>query len=263
MELKDKAALITGAGTGVGRATAILLAKQGCHVAVNYSRSAAAALQTVADCRALGVKAIAVQADVADDDAVRQMAGTVGEAFGRLDVLANCAGTTRFINHANLEKVTDEDWHRILDVNLLGPFHTIRAVKELMLRSGGGEIINITSVAGIQASGSSIPYCASKAALINMTIALARVLAPQIRVNNVAPGFITGRWLEEGLGKEAYERTKKSFEQGVPLGKVCEPEDIAATVLGIIVGSDNMTGQTIVVDGGQTIAQWQNAIAKQ
>jgi 3-oxoacyl-[acyl-carrier protein] reductase len=263
MKLNDKAALVTGAGTGVGRATAIMLAQHGCHVGVNYARSREAAEQTAADCRALGVKAIAVQADVADDAVVRQMAAAVEDAFGRLDVLVNCAGTTRFINHANLEKVTDDDWHRILDVNLLGPFHTIRAVKELMLRSGGGEIINISSVAGLQASGSSIPYCASKAALINMTIALARVLAPTIRVNNVAPGFITGRWLEEGLGRDAYERTKKAFEQGVPTGKVCDPEDIAATVLGIIVGSDNMTGQTIVVDGGQTIAMWQNAIGRQ
>lgn len=262
MNIQDKAALITGGGTGVGRATVLACAAQGCNVAVNYSRSREAAEATAAEAEKLGVRAIAVQADVADDDAVRRMVEQAEQAFGRLDVLVNCAGTTRFINHADLEKVTDDDWARIMAVNVVGPFHCIRAVKEPLLRAGGGEIVNITSVAGIQASGSSIPYCASKAALINMTIALARVLAPKIRVNNVAPGFITGRWLEEGLGREAYEKTKQAFESRLPLGQVCTPEDIAMTVLGIITGSDVMTGQTIVCDGGQTIAQWQASIGR-
>ncbi len=262
MNVQDKAAIITGGGTGVGRATALALAKLGCHVAINYSRSQAEAEATAAECEQLGVKAIAIQADVADDAAVQQMVAQVDQAFGRIDILANCAGTTKFIRHADLEAVTDDDWQRIMAVNVMGPFHCIRAVKSAMLRSGEGEIVNITSVAGIQASGSSIPYCASKAALINMTIALARALAPQIRVNNVAPGFITGRWLEAGLGREAYEHTKQAFERSLPLGQVCTPEDIAATVVGIITGSDVITGQTIVCDGGQTIAQFQVSVSR-
>jgi 3-oxoacyl-[acyl-carrier protein] reductase len=262
MQLNNKAALVTGGGTGVGRATVLALARQGCHVAVNYSRSREAAEATAAEAEKLGVKAIALQADVADDAAVKEMVSAVDKAFGRLDAVVNCAGTTRFIAHADLDKVTDDDWQRIMAVNVVGPFHVIRAAQELMLRHDGGEVVNITSVAGIQASGSSIPYCASKAALINMTVALARVLAPRIRVNNVAPGFITGRWLEEGLGRDAYEQTKAAFESRLPLGRVCEPEDIAAAVLGIITGSDCMTGQTIVVDGGQTIAQWQASIGR-
>ncbi len=262
MQLKGKAALVTGGGTGVGRATVLALAKLGCHVAVNYSRSRDEAEQTAADAEQLGVKAIAVCADVADDAAVKNMITTADQAFGRIDVLINNAGTTKFIPHADLDRVTADDWRRIMDVNVMGPFHCVRAVREIMLREGGGEIVNITSVAGIQASGSSIPYCASKAALINMTIALARTLAPKIRVNNVAPGFIATRWLENGLGREAYENTRKAFESSLPLGRVCQPEDVAATILGLITGSDLVTGQTIVCDGGQTIAQWQASVSR-
>lgn len=262
MQVSGKAALITGGGTGVGRATALALAQLGCHVAVNYSRSREEAEQTAAAAEKLGVKAIAIGADVADDEAVRKMVAQAEQALGRLDVLVNSAGTTRFIPHQELEKVTADDWNRIMAVNVQGPFNCIRAVKEPLLRAGGGEVVSVASVAGIQASGSSIPYCASKAALLNMTIAMARVLAPRIRVNAVAPGFITGRWLEQGLGREAYEKTKQAFEQRLPLGQVCTPEDIATAIVGIITGSDVMTGQTVVVDGGQSIAQWQAAIGR-
>lgn len=262
MNIQDKVALITGGGTGVGRATALMLAEQGCHVVVNYSRSRDEAEQTAADAQKLGVRALAISADVSDDAAVREMVSQAETALGRLDILVNNAGTTRFIPHQDLEKVTADDWQRIMAVNVQGPFHCARAMKEPLLRAGGGEIVNVSSVAGIQASGSSIPYCASKAALLNMTIALARVLAPKIRVNAVAPGFISSRWLENGLGKEAYDRAKQGFEERLPLGQVCTPEDIALAIVGIITGSDVMTGQTIVVDGGQTIAQWQNSIGR-
>ncbi|HTN74623.1 MAG TPA: SDR family oxidoreductase [Pirellulaceae bacterium] len=262
MNVAGKAAIITGGGTGVGQATALALAKLGCHVAVNYSRSRDEAEQTAAAIEKLGVRALAIQADVADDAAVRKMVEQAEQAFGRLDMLVNSAGTTRFIPHHDLEQVTADDWNRIMAVNVQGPFNCIRAVQPALLRAGGGEIVSVASVAGIQASGSSIPYCASKAALLNMTVALARVLSPQIRVNAVAPGFITGRWLKQGLGDDAYEKTKQAFEQRLPLGQVCTPEDIATTIVGIITGSDVMTGQTIVVDGGQSIAQWQASIGR-
>lgn len=262
MQLAGKAALVTGGGTGVGRATVLALAKAGCHVAVNYSRSRVEAEQTASDAKQLGVKALVVCADVADDEAVKKMVAEVDQALGRIDILVNNAGTTRFISHQDLDGVTVDDWRRIMDVNVMGSFHCVRAVRDIMLRGGGGEIVNITSVAGIQASGSSIPYCASKAALINMTIALARVLAPKIRVNNVAPGFIASRWLEQGLGREAYESTRQAFESRLPLGQVCQPEEIAASILALITGSDLVTGQTLVCDGGQTIAQWQASIGR-
>jgi 3-oxoacyl-[acyl-carrier protein] reductase len=253
MHVTPKAAIVTGGGTGVGRATALRLARLDCAVVVNYSRSRDEAEQTVAEIKALGAPAIACQADVSDDRQVRSMVAKTVDAFGRLDLLVNNAGTTRFIPAARLDDVTDEDWQRILMVNLVGPFHCARAVREPMVASGGGQIINVSSVAAFSGKGSSIPYAASKAAVNNLTVGLARTLAPQIRVNAVAPGFITGRWLEQGFG-ESYEAVKRAAERRNPLGKVCSPDDVAATILGLATGSPLVTGQVIVVDGGMLIA---------
>ena len=254
MQLTGKAAIVTGGGTGVGRATGLELARQGCSVLVNYSRSRDEAEKSAADIEALGVKAVAVQADVADDTACRNMVDIAMKAFGRIDVLVNNAGTTKFVLAAELDKVTDEDWQRIMAVNVIGPFHCARAVKEPMLASGGGQIINVTSVAGFAGKGSSIPYAASKGALNNLTIALARTLAPHIRVNAIAPGFITGRWLEQGFGS-SYEAVKRTVEKMCPLERVCEPEDIAAAIMSLVTGSPMVTGQVLVCDGGMLIGK--------
>jgi len=254
MELRGKAALITGGGTGVGRATALELARLGCHVAINYSRSAAEAEQTAKDVRALGVNAIPVQADVSDDPAVRRMLEQVGDEFGRLDVLINNAATTSFIAHGDLEKVQDEDWDRILAVNLKGPFHCVRASRDLLEASGNGAVVNVSSVAGVAGVGSSIPYCASKAALNNLTVALARALAPKIRVNAVAPGAIQSRWLQAGWG-DRYDQVMDSVARSVPLQKTATPEDVALAILSFVAGSDLVTGQILVCDGGMLIRQ--------
>jgi 3-oxoacyl-[acyl-carrier protein] reductase len=254
MQLAGKVAIITGGGTGVGRATALRLAQQGCAVLVNYSKSKAEAEQTAADAAALGVRALAVQADVADDDSVRAMVATAMREWGRVDILLNNAGTTKFVVADNLDAVTDDDWQRIYAVNVVGAFHCSRAVKDPMLAGGGGQIINITSVAAFAGKGSSIPYAASKAALNNLTIALARALAPQIRVNAVAPGFITGRWLEQGFG-DAYEGVKQTVARMCPLRKVSDPSDVAAAVMSLITGSSMVTGQVLVCDGGMLIGR--------
>lgn len=253
MNLDGKAAVVTGGGTGVGRATALGLARLGCAVLINYSRSREEAEQTVQDVQQLGARCVAVQADVADDAACRAMMDRAVREFGRLDVLVNNAGTTRFIAHHDLDEVSTADWDNILGVNLRGAFQCARAARTHLLAHGGGVIINVTSVAGISGTGSSIPYACSKAALNNLTITLARVLGPQIRVNAVAPGFITGRWLETGLGA-AYELVKQQIEAKVPLGRVNEPEDVAAAILSLITGGDMITGQVLVCDGGMLIA---------
>ncbi len=253
MELEGRAAIVTGAGTGVGRATALALARRGCSVLVNYSRSREAAEKTAAEARALGVTAIAHRCDVADDVGCRAMVEAAVAAFGRLDVLVNNAGTTSFIPHAELEKVTAEEWDRILSVNLKGPFQMARAAKPALEDGDGGEVVNVSSVAGIIGTGSSIPYCASKAALNNLTITLARVLAPRIRVNAVAPGFIAGDWLETGLGP-AYAPVKKAMEARAPLGKVCTAEDVSDAILSLINGSDMVTAQVLAVEGGMLIS---------
>jgi 3-oxoacyl-[acyl-carrier protein] reductase len=257
MQIEGKAAVVTGGGTGVGRATALELARRGCSVLVNYSRSKNEAEETAQEISALGVKGIAVEADVADDAACRKMVETAVREFGRLDVLINNAGTTAFIRHSDLEAVRTEDWMRIFSVNVIGAFQCARAAKDALTASGDGEIVNISSIAGLAAIGSSIPYAASKAALNNMTVSLARVFAPKVRVNAVAPGFITTRWLKDGLGEEVYNKAKKVTEDSVVLRKVCEPEDVAMAVINIITGPDLMTGCVIPLEGGQLISNFQ------
>ncbi len=252
MDIEGKAAIVTGAGTGVGRATALRLAQGGCSVLVNYSRSKDAAEAVAAEVESLGVKALAFKADVAEDAECRAMVREAERAFGQLDVLVNNAGTTKFIPHANLEDVSNDDWNRILQVNLVGPFQCARAASELLRAGEGGEVVMTSSVAGIAGTGSSIPYCASKAALNNLTITLARVLGPQVRVNAVAPGFIDGDWLQQGLGS-AYEPIKSAMQQKSPLGKVTTPDDIAAAILSIITGTDLITGHVLPVEGGMLI----------
>lgn len=253
MNIEGKAAIVTGGGTGVGRATALELAKGGCSVLVNYSKSKDAAEETAAAVSALGGKGLAVQADVADDAACRRLADTALREFGRLDILVANAGTTEFIPHNELDRLTPEMWNRIFGVNLIGPFQCARAVRAAMEASGGGAIVHTSSIAGTNGVGSSIPYCASKAALNNLTLTLARALAPAIRVNAVAPGFIKGRWLQEGYG-DNYEMLEQLATMRSVLKKVCEPEDVAAAILGFI-HADLVTGQVLVIDGGLTIAQ--------
>jgi 3-oxoacyl-[acyl-carrier protein] reductase len=253
MEVEGRAALITGGGTGVGRATALDLARRGCSVAVNYSRSADDAEQTAADARALGVRAVALQADVADDAQCRSLVEAAVAELGRLDALVQSAGVTVFVPHADLEKVQTQDWEHLMAVNVVGAFQCARAARGPLEEAGDGEIVNVSSVAGIAGVGSSIPYCASKAALNNLTLTLARALAPKVRVNAVAPGFITGRWLAGGLG-DAYDAIKGAMEARAPLGRVCDPEDVAAAILSLITGSDLVTGQIVAVDGGMLIA---------
>ena len=252
MIVEGKVAVVTGASRGAGRATAIALARLGCDVLVNYRSSAAEADQVVDELRALGAKSVAHAADVSDDQACREMAQTASRELGRIDMLVNNAGMTRFIPHSDLEAVTTADWQRIMDVNVVGPFQCTRAVLPWLESSGDSEIVNVASIAGMGSAGSSIPYSASKAALINMTVQLARALGPGIRVNAVAPGFIEGQWLRDGLG-DRYETVKAAVIKHSALQRVCQPADVAAAVIGLITGSDLVTGQTLVVDGGRGV----------
>lgn len=249
MELKERVALVTGAGVGTGRAIALDLARRGCHVIVNYSRSRDEAERTSREISDLGVGSLCLKADVGRDEEVRDMVARAVERFGRLDVLVNNAGVTSFIAHADLEAVQESDWERILGVNLKGAFYCVRAAAP-SLRQVNGAIVNVSSVAGVSAIGSSIPYCASKAALNNMTVALARALAPEIRVNAVAPGFIDTRWWQD---REGYGVVKQFATERAALKRVCEAEDVATVVLGLLT-ADLVTGQVVVVDGGMTIA---------
>jgi 3-oxoacyl-[acyl-carrier protein] reductase len=181
---------------------------------------------------------------------VRQAA----DRFGGLHVLVNNAATTHFVNFADLEGMKAEMWDNIFSVNVKGAFFCARAAAPVMKASGGGAIVNVASVAGVRAIGSSIAYAASKAALINMTVGLARVLGPDVRVNAVAPGFIETRWLRNGLGDQVYEAAKKAESSRAPLKAVCTPESVSQLILSLIEGADMVTGQCVVIDGGSGIA---------
>lgn len=251
MQIEGKAAIVTGASRGAGRATVLELARRGCNVVVNHRQSGEAAQQVVNEAAALGVEAVACQADVAQDGDCRQLVQAAVDAFGRIDVLVNNAGITRFIPHSDLEAVTDEIWQQIMGVNVLGTFQCIRAAAP-WLKKEGGEVVNVSSIGGLGRPASSVPYCASKAAIINMTVTLARALGPEIRINAVAPGFIETHWLKDGLGSR-YDAIKQHIVENSALGRVSQPADIADAIVGLICGSDMVTGQTIVVDGGHGI----------
>ncbi len=244
--LDGKAALVTGGGTGIGRATALVFAKEGADVAVDYSRSKKEAEATAAEIRQMDRKALAVCADVSDDGAVREMVDRTVSELGRLDILVNNAGATRFVALDDLEGVTDPDWDQAIDVNVKGTFHCSRAAIPRMRETGGGVIVNVASIAGMIGLGSSIPYCVSKAGIISITRSLALTQAPDIRVNAVAPGVVDTRWV---VGHEAFVEKGR---EATPLKRVAAPEDVAATILGLVL-SEFVTGQTVVVDGGRTL----------
>lgn len=260
MDVSEKVAVITGGSRGVGRATAEKLSQLGCSVLINYRNSKAAALQVVKQIEEQGGNATSFAGDVADDSVCKKMMEAAIAKFGRIDVLVNNAGTTHFIDHSDLESVTDEVWDSIFAVNLKGPFQCMRAAAPYLRKSETAEIINVASIAGIATVGSCIPYGASKAALINLTVNMARVFGPTVRVNAVAPGFIAGDWLKAGLG-ENYETIEKSVAEKTALGQVNTPEDIAAAIVSLITGSDTVTGQTLVVDAGQSIGPSASSIA--
>lgn len=240
---ETKVALVTGGGTGIGRAVSLALAAKSIRIAVNYSRSAADATATVRDIEACGSQAFAVKADVTQDSEVRAMVQETVSRFGRLDYLVNCAGTTVYVSLDDLEGLQPEHWDQIMGVNVKGLFFACRAAAP-HLKDSCGAIVNITSVAGITGMGSSMAYAASKAAAISVTKSLARVLAPQVRVNSVAPGIVMTRWV---AGREEHVR---KLGEHTPLGRCCNAEDVADVVVPLLLSAGMITGQTIVVDGG-------------
>lgn len=252
MDVEGKVAVVTGSSAGVGRATAELLAGLGAKVVVNYAHSESDALETVAAIEAAGGTAIAHRADVGDDAQCRALIEAAVEAFGALHILVNNAGMTHFIPHADLDAITDEIWDDIMGVNVRGTFNCTRAAAPHMRAAGEGAVVNVASIAGVRGGGSSIPYAASKAAIINLTRTLARTLGPEIRVNCIAPGFIDGRWLRGGMG-ENYDRAKQATADRAPLKDVATPETCADAILGFIDRNVFVTGQTMVVDGGSSL----------
>jgi 3-oxoacyl-[acyl-carrier protein] reductase len=246
MDLKNKTALVTGGGTGIGRATALALAERGAAVVVNYSRSEAEAEETVSRIKNEGGIAAAIRADVSRDEEVRGMVRQAAALYGGVDVLVNNASITRHIPMDDLESVTGDVWDELFDVNVKGMFSCARAAAPFMRRKGQGAIVNLGSIAGVTGLGSSLPYAVSKAAVHALTKSLARALAPDIRVNCVVPGAVATRWW---AGKEEQMRR---LAPNLPLQRISAPEDIAAFICAVLE-QEAMTGQAITVDSGQTL----------
>ncbi|MHB8465820.1 MAG: SDR family NAD(P)-dependent oxidoreductase [Acidimicrobiales bacterium] len=239
MELQDKVALVTGSSSGIGAAVARAYAAAGARVVVNSASSVQAGTALAA---ALP-DAIYVQADIADEGQARDLVSRTVERFGGLDILVNNAGATRLIPHHDLDAVTDDDWQRILGVNIVGTWYVTRAAVPPLRARGGGSIINITSLAGVRPTGSSIPYAVSKAGLNHLTVLLANALAPDIRVNAVAPGLVDTPWTADWQG------VREFVNATAPLRRTGTPEDIAEACV-FLARSTYTTGQVIVVDGG-------------
>lgn len=251
-DIKGSVAIITGSGTGVGAATARLLASQGCHVVINYSRSANAAEQVARACASLGVDTLVCKANVANDAECRAMVDQALSKWGHVDIVVNNAGTTKFCEHSDLEGLDAQDFQSIYAVNVIGPYQMIRAAAAAMQsQPQGGVVVNVASTAAITGVGSSVAYAASKGALVTMTLSLARALGPKIRINAVCPGFIQGDWLREGLGDAQYEAAKLHNERNAPLGVTACPDTVAEAILHFITGPQIVTGETLIVDGGR------------
>ena len=250
MDLQGAVTIVTGSATGVGAACAQLLANKGCNVVINYSRSANEAKATQAACENAGVETLLVQADVSSDEDCRRMVAEAMEKWGRIDGLINNAGTTKFVNHRDLDGLSAQDFIDIYSVNVIGVYQMTRAVAPHMKSGGGGSVVNISSVAGVMGGGSSIAYAASKGALNTMTLSLARALGPEIRVNTVCPGFIQGRWLRGGMGESNYDAAVERQKTATPLQRAGTPEDIAEVAVWFLEGASHVTGEIMMVDSG-------------
>jgi ketoreductase RED2 len=239
--LEGKVAIVTGSSSGIGAAVARSLAADGATVVVNSSSSVEAG-EAVAD----EVGGTYVQGDIADRDQARRIVEETVDRHGRLDVLINNAGTTSVIPHHDLDALTPDVWHRILDVNVLGTWWVTQAAIPHLRATGDGCIVNVTSLAGVRPRGSSIPYAVSKAALNHLTVLLANVVGPEVRVNAIAPGLVATPWTAD------WDAAHEAVRHLAPLGRSATPEDVAELTMGV-VRSRYVTGTVVLVDGGMAL----------
>ncbi|MCQ8896782.1 SDR family oxidoreductase [Limnobacter humi] len=246
MRSVDQVAMVTGGGTGIGQAISLKLANEGYAVAVIYSRSSAQAQQTVAQIQQLGQEAMAIAADVSDRSQVVAAVARVIDRWGKLNVLVYNAAITRQLPFEDLDLITDDVWDVLLSVNLKGTFHCCHVAAPYLRQQADTAIVNVGSIAGETGFGSSLPYAVSKAAVHGLTRSLARALAPHIRVNCIAPGVVDTRWWN------GHEDKMQKISGELPLQRMSTPDDIAASVYGLLV-SKSITGQVLRADNGQTL----------
>lgn len=254
MPTNEKAAIVTGSATGIGAATAKGLAKRGWHVLVNGSRNIEAAEAVAKECAALaapfGAKVALCMANVAEDADCKRLVDTALKTFGRLDALVNNAAVTKFCPLPDLDGLSADDFLGLYAVNVVGPFQMTRAAAPALRASGAGAVVNVSSNSAVTGSGSSIAYVATKGALNTMTLSLARVLGPEIRVNGVMPGFTTTPWHSKGMKPDTVDRVTEHFRTTTPLKAATGPDDVADAILWFIEGAGKVTGQIVTVDSG-------------
>ena len=251
MNLDSAVCIVTGAAVGVGAACAVQLARKGANVVINYSKSEIEARATQALCLAAGSEAIVVQGSVANDADCKRIAQVALDKWGRIDGLINNAGITKFVDQRDLDGIDAEDFQRIYAVNVVGPYQMTRAATPA-LQKQGGSVVMISSMSGITGVGSSNAYVASKGALNTMTLALARALAPKVRVNAICPGLVDTRWHHARFANpDDYQKFLDKYAENVALGKPSSAEDVAEVAVWLIESGGMVTGEMIKVDGGQ------------
>ena len=248
-------AIVTGASSGLGAATAIRLAQPGARILINYASNQADAEATADKCRAAGADVIVMQGDVSRDEDCRAMVAAAAR-WGHLDALINNAGTTKHVAHSDLDGLSAEDFQRLYAINTIGPYQMVRAARALLeagakAKGHASAVVNVSSVAGLSGIGSSVAYAASKGALNTMTLSLARALAPLIRVNAVCPGYIDTPWFTKGRGAEAAKQVRDFITAKVPLKVASSADNIAALVCFLASSqSSHMTGELVRMDAG-------------
>lgn len=246
--MKDHVAIVTGGGTGIGAAVVRRLAARGVRCVINYAHSREDAEALAAE---VGEGAVAVQADIVEDGECVKLVAAAEEAFGRVDFLVNNAGRTKFAAHEDLHALQAEDFHSIYALNVVAAFQMIRAAEPLLKAGPSSAVVNVASVAGVFGVGSSVAYAASKGALITMTKSLARVLAPAIRLNAVAPGYVGTGWFEKRLGEEGFAKLNERMASQTPMAMAAMAEDIAGPIEMLLDPAGRaITGEVMLVDAG-------------
>lgn len=239
-------AVVTGGGTGIGAAVVRRLAERGVRSVVNYASS-----RDEAEAVAAEAGGVAVRGDVVDDAACRALARAAMERWGRLDLLVNNAGRTKFANHEDLDALDADDFVDLYRLNTVAAFQMVRTCAPAMREGGAGAVVNVASVAGVFGMGSSVAYAASKGAMIAMTKSLARALAPAIRVNAVAPGYVATGWYEKRLGADGFARLNERIAGAVPMGFATGPDDVAGPIVHLLdPAARAITGEVVLVDAG-------------
>lgn len=251
-------AVLAGAGRkrGVGAATARVLANKGYDIVLNCLKSKEQAEDVVAECRDSGVRAEVFMGDITQSAICKDMANFVKEEWGRTDVLVNCIGVTKGASYEDLSALTEDDFTRILTGNITAPYLMAQAFQELMTKTGDACLINVSSAAGISGKGSSIAYAAAKGGENTLTLALAKALSPEVRVNAVCPSFIDSSWWEESFAgrEEKYATLIKNMQSSNLVGKVLTPEDVARAIV-YLIESPMISGELLRLDGGAHIGQ--------